>query len=103
MMNKENVQKVLDLIEANPSCWNQEKWHCGTTHCFAGHAQILSGKQENVKTVRTDARIYLDLSLADADWAFYFLRTLEELKTLINHAGYNRYGYNHAGYNRNFN
>ena len=69
-MNKENFQKVLDQITAHPETWDQTDWHCGTTHCFAGWAQLLSGQPENVETVRRDARMFLDLSYAEADFLF---------------------------------
>ncbi|WIM97806.1 hypothetical protein ACTOB_001360 [Actinoplanes oblitus] len=35
--------RVLDHIDAHPETWNQRKWDCGTTACFAGHAVRLSG------------------------------------------------------------
>lgn len=94
-MNKENYKKVLDLIEANPECWKQTSWHCRTQHCFAGHAQILSGKMANDDTVRRDARIFLDLSKPEADYFFAGERTLEDFR-----AGYDRAGYKSAGYDR---
>ena len=43
-MNVENFKRVLGHIKAHPETWNQGEWHCGTAHCFAGHAQIMSGK-----------------------------------------------------------
>jgi hypothetical protein len=33
---------VLTVIESNPDLWGQCTWHCGTSHCFAGHAQLLA-------------------------------------------------------------
>jgi hypothetical protein len=104
-MNRENYRKVLDQIEAHPETWNQSFWHCGTTHCFAGWAQILSGKPADDGTVRRDARIYLDLSLIEADYLFAPQRTLDDLRDGYNRDGYNRAGldrdgYNRAGYNR---
>lgn len=33
---------VLKTIEENPQHWDQNNWHCGTSHCFAGFAQLLS-------------------------------------------------------------
>jgi hypothetical protein len=99
-MNRANIQKVIDVIEAVPSCWNQAKWHCGTQHCFAGHAQILSGKTANDTTVRQDARVFLDLDLATANWAFSSNRTLEDFKTLLVEDDYDCDGYARDGYNR---
>ena len=40
-INKELLQLTLNTIKANPKHWNQGKWHCGTTHCFAGFAYLL--------------------------------------------------------------
>ena len=109
-MNKENIQKVIDVIEDNPHSWNQDFWHCGTTHCFAGHAQILSGKQANKATVRKDARIFLDLDLRTFNWVSNYCRTLDDLKSLLTDEifdidgfdknGYDRYGFDRAGYAR---
>src|SRR6476619_6827832 len=35
--------KALDHIEHHPDEWDQEKWICGTTACFAGHAVLIDG------------------------------------------------------------
>jgi hypothetical protein len=102
-MNIELHNKIIAKITANPECWNQESWHCGTSHCYGGHAQIMSGNPANDTTVRRDARIALDLSGPEADYAFAGSRTLEELKELpewINRDGYDQYGFNWAGYDQ---
>ena len=36
--------KILARIEANPACFDMRNWHCGTTHCRAGHAIDLAGE-----------------------------------------------------------
>ena len=109
MKNLENIRKILDKIEANPSCWRQDKWHCGSAHCFAGHAQLELTGVEDINTVRRDARIYFGFSLHEANYYFWAKRTLDELKTALlpfydengfDRAGYNRDGFNRAGYNR---
>jgi len=119
-MNIENFKLVLAKIESDPNCWDQSNWHCGTKHCFAGWAQILSGKEPNVHTVRTDAREFLDIDKPYADYLFDPDRTINDLKDIASggyncagydrdgydrtgydRAGYNRYGYNRYGYNRN--
>lgn len=41
-INKELLQLTLNMIKANPEHWDQGKWHCGTTHCFAGVAYLLN-------------------------------------------------------------
>jgi hypothetical protein len=99
-MNKENIQKFIDLVKSNPACWDQAHWHCGTTHCFAGHGQIMSGRPANTETVRKDARIFYDLNKGDADWAFNPNRTLEDIEQLVVSNGYDCDGYNRDGYNR---
>jgi hypothetical protein len=38
----ERLAMVLNHIENNPTHWNQRKWHCGTSHCFAGFAQLFA-------------------------------------------------------------
>ena len=94
-MNQANYDAVIAKITENPACWDQMKWHCGTVHCFAGWAQILSGRQADGPTTRRDARKWLELTLAEADYLFAGQRTLGELV-----AGYNRDGYDSAGYDR---
>lgn len=32
--------KIFRKIENDPSCWDQRNWHCGTSHCFAGHVTL---------------------------------------------------------------
>ena len=106
-LNRENLKLVLDHIKADPDTWDQTNWHseCGTKHCFAGWAQILSGKPLSLGTVRRDARIFLGLAKPEADYLFAGSRTLEDFemvltKGLYAHAGYNHDGYDHAGYDR---
>lgn len=40
-VNVELLQKTLDAIKANPQHWEQSVWHCGTSHCFAGFAELI--------------------------------------------------------------
>lgn len=115
-MHKENFKKVLDHIEAHPETWNQRHWHsdCGTAHCVAGHAQIMSGKELNETTARIDARAFLGLDAYQASYAFASLRTLQELKDFADGVmpydfngrdihGYDRDGYDCDGLDRNNN
>ena len=113
MKNIENCKLVLKQIKEHPETWNQKKWHCGTSHCFAGWAQILSGKEPDQFTVRKDARVFLGLSRPEANYYFAGSRTLEELETVTkdfydqdgldpdgyNQEGYDQEGYDHRGYN----
>jgi hypothetical protein len=41
MPNQANLEATLAAIEANPGHWDQSTWHCGTSHCFAGFAEML--------------------------------------------------------------
>jgi hypothetical protein len=47
MANVPLLRKVIEHITEHPSEWGQGNWGlktaCGTSHCFAGHAAILSG------------------------------------------------------------
>ena len=99
-MNKANYRRVLDQIEQHPDTWDQSQWHCGSTHCFAGWAQLLSGMPANDETTRRDARIYLDISIHEADYFFSPHRTISELRDGYTRAGYDRDGYDRAGYTR---
>lgn len=36
------LELVMRTIEENPGHWNQLRWHCGSSHCFAGFAQCLA-------------------------------------------------------------
>ena len=100
-MNKAHFKKVLDQITAHPETWKQSSWHCGTQHCFAGWAQLLSGQPADENTVRRDARIYLDLSSDEATWLFEPETTIDNFTQFLNNqAGYNRAGYDRAGYDR---
>lgn len=105
-MNLDNFKLVLDHIKSNPTCWVQTYWHCGTSHCFAGWAQILSGKAEDEDTARRDARVFLDLPASEADYLFSGARKIADFEAALanptgyNPTGYNRDGYNPTGYNR---
>jgi hypothetical protein len=106
-MNVENYKKVLDKIKGDPDSWKQSSWHCGTKHCFFGHAQIESGKPAVDDTVRRDARLFLQLGYADANYLSAPERTMGDFEDFLEidrdgygRAGYDRDGYNRAGYDR---
>lgn len=82
-MNRENYKLVLDKIESDPNCWDQSEWHCGSKHCFAGWAQILSGKEPDAGTVHRDAVDFLDVSFWDAQYLFHGRRTLEDFRKFL--------------------
>jgi len=41
-VNVKLLNDTLNAIKANPDHWEQSKWHCGTSHCLAGFAELLS-------------------------------------------------------------
>ena len=40
MINKTLLKTTLQLIKDNPQYWDQQVWHCSTTHCFAGFVEL---------------------------------------------------------------
>jgi hypothetical protein len=41
MANAIHLQATLDAVLAHPEHWRQDSWHCGTSHCFAGFAEMI--------------------------------------------------------------
>jgi hypothetical protein len=39
-MNLKLLRKIVKHIKANPDTWRQSAWHCGTSHCVAGFAEL---------------------------------------------------------------
>lgn len=62
--NGERLQQVMDQINQHPETWNQNYWHCDSSHCFMGWAQILSGnpKTHGINTIMYDACAWLSIS-----------------------------------------
>lgn len=101
-VNVELLQKTLDTIKANPQHWDQSKWHCGTSHCFAGFAELIA-KNIPIETDESilirDERFYdpkfndwstsehatelLGISDNDAETLFASYRTLEDLEEMV--------------------
>lgn len=101
-VNVELLQKTLDTIKANPQHWDQSKWHCGTSHCFAGFAELIA-KNIPIETDESilirDERFYdpkfndwstsehatelLGISDNDAEELFASYRTLEDLEKMV--------------------
>jgi len=40
-VNVELLERTLATIKANPDHWRQSSWHCESSHCFAGFAELL--------------------------------------------------------------
>lgn len=49
-MNIPLLEKIAEVIEAQPELFDMGYWHCETTHCIGGWAQRLSGRAENIDT-----------------------------------------------------
>ena len=91
-------ERTVAAIEAHPEHWNQEHWHCGTTHCFAGWVHILdlqdrrkleSGRFDFAATNRQMSTFHgecssrvaveqLGLNKHQAHWLFKCARTIED-------------------------
>ena len=110
-MNIKNFKLVLNKIIDCPESWNQKEWHCDSSHCFFGWAQILAGKRENNKTVQSDARSFLGLNKQEAEYISHIDRKIEDFENFLqfyeeNPDGYGSDNYNYIGcdrdgYNRN--
>lgn len=94
MINKKLLQLTLDTTKANPQHWDQGNWHCSTTHCFAGIAELLD-KQQSLNTyideydidgcdVAEYAMKALGLTIYQADSLFSPVNTLEDLEHRVN-------------------
>lgn len=85
-MNIKNFEKVLKTIKKNPNQWRQATWHCGTQHCFAGWAQVLSGKKADSMTVAQDALSFLGISENQGDWLFDPARLITDFEEFLKRA-----------------
>jgi uncharacterized protein YjbI with pentapeptide repeats len=45
---KDLLLQTLDDVKAYPEHHNQRKWHCGTSHCFAGFADLRAFNRANI-------------------------------------------------------
>ena len=85
-MRVDRFIQVLDKIEAEPEHWEQSRWHssCGTKHCFAGWAQLMSGKEDGWGcTAREDAMEWLELTDVEAQHLFHTNRTIADFKEFL--------------------
>ena len=102
VVNVELLQKTLDTIKAKPQHWDQTKWHCGTSHCFAGFAELIAHKvsiDTDEEVLKDDLRFFsprfddwstsehatelLGISDDDAETLFASYRTLEDLEEMV--------------------
>lgn len=89
-MNRENYKQVLHEITEHPDKWDQTSWHrkrlfglCGSSHCFAGWAQLLSGRKAHDASAATHARLWLELTPVEALYLFDVNRTMEDFYTFL--------------------
>jgi hypothetical protein len=77
----ELLRAAVNHIIQHPEEWDQSSWHntCGTTHCIAGHCQIMGGRPMNIDTASYDAQTLLGLSYHEQKYLFASDRTLEEI------------------------
>lgn len=97
---------AVNHILAHPETWDQRHWHCNSTHCIAGHCELLGTGKQSSEAGRVSRRL-LGISARDANWLFAGDRSLQEIYGYakvwlegVDEAGYNRDGYNRAGYDR---
>lgn len=96
-MNTQRFVAVLEAIERSPKHWDQTDWHCGTSHCFAGVAQLqemkmsikTSAKKLYARTSHRDglfvyisevAQRWLGLTDEQSAWLFSSHRTLDDFR-----------------------
>lgn len=95
-MNSRRYVAVLEAIERNPKHWDQTDWHCGTSHCFAGVAELqqfnlsikTSARKFYSRRAREDptqyttevAQHWLGLEDEQAAWLFSSHRTLDDFR-----------------------
>lgn len=90
-MNRENYKEVLAQIESDPRSWDQKVWHrnrgplgiCGSAHCFAGWAEILSGHKADYRTAAFHAQRWLEISDQEATYLFAVERTLKDFHKFL--------------------
>lgn len=87
--------RILKTIKSNPKHWNQENWHCGTSHCFAGFAELeklklplktseeIMEKWFPVSDTFKVAKEYLQLTDRQAELLFHSNNSLNELDFIV--------------------
>lgn len=82
-MHITRFKTILNRIKSNPECWNQKTWHCGTSHCFAGHAQIDSGNEINTWYAYNNAQEWLNLTEPECEYLFNTTNTIEDFEVFL--------------------
>lgn len=103
-MNLKRFKAVLARIEKHPEWWDQtefctedkkKKWDCGTGCCLAGHAHFIAKKnrfkgvvslydawQSPSAAISQTATKYLDLSIEEKHYLFFYNRTLQDFRVV---------------------
>ncbi len=102
-MNLDLHARIIKEIRSNPEGWDNGKWHCKTTHCYAGFAQILSGTKPDRYSAANEARIALGLNESESRYMFAANRTLAELERgpVYDVEGFLPDGFDVHGFSRN--
>lgn len=81
---KEASEIAIQRIKADPDSWDQTAWHqitpCGTSHCYAGHIDVLLGPKAVEEILQADHECYCEdpglvhdvqgfLGLSDRQWS----------------------------------
>lgn len=85
-LGQQRLLAIVGRITQRPECWDQRYYHCNTSHCVAGHAQLDATGRADIQTVLDDAVRWLELPRLCSDdwppemrWLFRTRRTLAEL------------------------
>jgi hypothetical protein len=101
-VNIELLQKTLGAIKDNPQHWNQKYWHCRTSHCFAGFAELIAHNipintsAHQIDELRSNNKLIMGstpfvaeklLGISDEDGCvlFHGYNTLEQLERMVLH------------------
>ena len=110
-LNKQLLADVVNHLITHPETHNRERYHCGTSHRFAGLTQVLAhGPMDQYPDdVMEDAAELLGLSKLDAHYLFASERTVSEIHRRASRVisedscdeydkrGYDEYGYDQYG------
>jgi len=97
-LNKQLLADVVNHIITHPETHNQERYHCGTSHCFAGLTQVLAhGPMDQ----------YPYDVMEDAYYLFASERTVSEIHRRVSQliteyacGDYDKRGYDDSGYDQ---
>lgn len=83
------MRMVINQIIDHPQSWDQNHWHCATSHCFGGWCQLLGTKRVRDfkgstldaarQVIEHDVRKLLDLTDEVLEWLVSCERAFAEL------------------------